>query len=146
MYHVIILQVIKNIKNVSGCRDTRTAKSKETRGMIEQGPYLQRLQSHPRLRDETDPVCWYRIETSTSRATHREGGGATVEHRTAWTPHPASPCGHCLLHVSSISHCGVGMNTELFASTLLRLSLWSVLIREHSFVTPKTSPRTIQED
>ena len=29
------LQVIKNIKNVSGCRDTRTAKSKETRGMIE---------------------------------------------------------------------------------------------------------------
>ena len=51
-----------------------------------------------RLRDETDPVCWYRIETSTSRATHR-GGGATVEHRTAWTPHPASPCGHCLLHV-----------------------------------------------
>ena len=28
-------QVIKNIKNVSGCRDTRTAKSKETRGMIE---------------------------------------------------------------------------------------------------------------
>ena len=31
----ILLQVIKNIKNVSGCRDTRTAKSKETRGMIE---------------------------------------------------------------------------------------------------------------
>ena len=30
-----ILQVIKNIKNVAGCRDTRTAKSKETRGMIE---------------------------------------------------------------------------------------------------------------
>ena len=29
------LQVIKNINNVSGCRDTRTAKSKETRGMIE---------------------------------------------------------------------------------------------------------------
>ena len=28
-------QVIKNIKNVAGCRDTRTAKSKETRGMIE---------------------------------------------------------------------------------------------------------------
>ena len=25
----------KNIKNVAGCRDTRTAKSKETRGMIE---------------------------------------------------------------------------------------------------------------
>ena len=32
---VFILQVIKNIKNVAGCRDTRTAKSKETRGMIE---------------------------------------------------------------------------------------------------------------
>ena len=30
-----IAKVIKNIKNVSGCRDTRTAKSKETRGMIE---------------------------------------------------------------------------------------------------------------
>ena len=29
------VQVIKNIKNVAGCRDTRTAKSKETRGMIE---------------------------------------------------------------------------------------------------------------
>ena len=29
------IQVIKNIKNVAGCRDTRTAKSKETRGMIE---------------------------------------------------------------------------------------------------------------
>ena len=28
-------KVIKNIKNVAGCRDTRTAKSKETRGMIE---------------------------------------------------------------------------------------------------------------
>ena len=28
-------QVIKNIENVAGCRDTRTAKSKETRGMIE---------------------------------------------------------------------------------------------------------------
>ena len=28
-------QVIKNIINVAGCRDTRTAKSKETRGMIE---------------------------------------------------------------------------------------------------------------
>ena len=26
-----ILQVIKNIENVTGCRDTRTAKSKETR-------------------------------------------------------------------------------------------------------------------
>ena len=31
----LYLQVIKNIKNVAGCRDTRTAKSKETRGMIE---------------------------------------------------------------------------------------------------------------
>ena len=28
-------QVIKNIKNVAGCRETRTAKIKETRGMIE---------------------------------------------------------------------------------------------------------------
>ena len=28
-------QVIKNITNVAGCRDTRTTKSKETRGMIE---------------------------------------------------------------------------------------------------------------
>ena len=40
LLHVLILksynlQVIKNIKNVAGCRDTRTAKSKETRGMIE---------------------------------------------------------------------------------------------------------------
>ena len=35
--HRIIVnpQVIKNIENVAGCRDTRTAKSKETRGMIE---------------------------------------------------------------------------------------------------------------
>ena len=32
---ILCTQVIKNIKNVAGCRDTRTAKSKETRGMIE---------------------------------------------------------------------------------------------------------------
>ena len=31
----LTIQVIKNIKNVAGCKDTRTAKSKETRGMIE---------------------------------------------------------------------------------------------------------------
>ena len=35
MLQYIGRQVIKNIKNVAGCRDTRTAKSKETRGMIE---------------------------------------------------------------------------------------------------------------
>ena len=29
------VKVIKNITNVAGCRDTRTAKSKESRGMIE---------------------------------------------------------------------------------------------------------------
>ena len=32
---LVIIQVIKNITNVAGCRDTRTAKSRETRGMIE---------------------------------------------------------------------------------------------------------------
>ena len=34
-FAVLYIQVLKNIKNVAGCRDTRTAKSKETRGMIE---------------------------------------------------------------------------------------------------------------
>ena len=42
----VISQVIKNIKHVSGCRDTRTAKSKETRGMIE---HNSEVYNHPDL-------------------------------------------------------------------------------------------------
>ena len=43
----------KNIKNVAGCRDTRTAKSKETRGMIE---HNSEVYNHPYLYYSDDVV------------------------------------------------------------------------------------------
>ena len=51
---ICCIQVIKNIKkNVAGCRDTRTAKSKETRGMIE---HNSEVYNHP-YRDLLPYTC-----------------------------------------------------------------------------------------
>ena len=70
-------QVIKNIKKVAGCRDTRTAKRKETRGMIE---HNSEVYNHPYISFFIVPYS--RKSPPTGAASYfltKQGGGRSFE-------------------------------------------------------------------
>ena len=76
-------QVIKNIKNVAGCRDTRTAKSKETRGMIE---HNSEVYNHPYISFFHCTCIWKKISVGGGGG---GGGGGGVVYFTVMFDHPS---------------------------------------------------------
>ena len=102
----VIIKVIKNIKNVAGCRDTRTAKSKETRGTIEHNSEVDRCaETQVGIRQHTLTDMYARVPDTISHSLvprllpsfccsmrHKAGEEPAWERSRLISHTPAAPC------------------------------------------------------